>query len=169
MHQTTPTDTICPADLQWMAEALLLAEEAERAGEVPVGAVVVRDGLCIGRGYNAPIAMQDPTHHAEIAAIRDACGNVGNYRLPDATLYVTLEPCTQCFGALIHARIGRVVFAAREPRAGVMGSQLCLQDQPFYNHRIEVLGGVMAEQSAELLRRFFQSRRLAGAQFGSPD
>lgn len=169
MQQTTITETIHPEDLQWMTEALVLAKEAERAGEVPVGAVVVRDGLCIGRGYNAPIATQDPTHHAEIAAIRDACLQVGNYRLPDSTLYVTLEPCTQCFGALIHARIGRVVFAASEPRAGVMGSQLCLQDQPFYNHHIEVLGGVLADQSAELLRRFFQSRRLTGAQFGSPD
>jgi len=156
-------------DLGWMQEALALARQAAALGEVPVGAVVVRDGVCLGRGYNAPIASQDPTHHAEIAAIRDACAQAGNYRIPGATLFVTLEPCTQCFGALIHARIARVVFAASEPRAGVLGSQLCLHQAEFYNHQIVVESGLLAEESAGLLRRFFQLRRAGETGLGLPD
>lgn len=155
-------------DAQWMREALLLAQQAKDLGEVPVGALVVRDGHCLGRGMNAPIAHHDPTHHAEIAAIRDASRAIQNYRLPGSTLYVTLEPCTQCFGAAVHARIERIVFAASEPRAGVTGSQLALHLESFYNHRPTVEGGLLAEQSAALLREFFQLRRSVLTEFRSP-
>lgn len=147
------------ADRHWMARALELAEEAAARGEVPVGAVVVRGDQCLGEGGNAVISAHDPTHHAEIAAIRAAALNQQNYRLPGATLYVTLEPCTQCFGALVHARIERLVFAASEPRAGVVGSQLALHEASFYNHRLTVESGLLAEEAAALLQRFFQSRR----------
>lgn len=156
-------------DMAWMREALELAAQAADIDEVPVGAVLVRDGVCIGRGFNAPISSHDPTHHAEIAAIRDASRQQHNYRLPGSTLYVTLEPCTQCFGALIHARVARLVFAATEPRAGVVGSQLALQDMQFYNHRITVSGGLLADDAAQLLRAFFQSRRSVGGEFRAPD
>ena len=156
-------------DVAWMREALELAAHAGELGEVPVGAVLVRDGVCIGRGFNAPIASHDPTHHAEIAAIRDASRQQHNYRLPGSTLYVTLEPCTQCFGALIHARVARLVFATTEPRAGVVGSQLRLQDMSFYNHRITVSGGLLADEAAQLLRTFFQGRRSVGGEFRAPD
>ncbi len=143
----------------WMQQALRLAEQAARAGEVPVGALVVRDEVVLGQGCNRPISAQDPSAHAEINALRDAAGRVGNYRLPGATLYVTLEPCTMCFGAMIHARIARLVYGAREPRAGVCGSSLSLHEAGFYNHRIEVLEGVEAEAAGDLLRRFFRQRR----------
>lgn len=146
-------------DLRWMGRALELAEHAASLDEVPVGAVLVRDGAMIGEGWNAPISTHDASHHAEIAAIRHACHQVQNYRLPNTTLYVTLEPCTMCFGALIHARIARVVYAAKEPRAGVLESQLQLPDASFYNHRLDVRGGLCADESAVLLQQFFQARR----------
>lgn len=143
----------------WMARALTLAESAAGEGEVPVGAVVVRDGEVIGEGWNRPIIAHDPTGHAEVNALRDAAARAGNYRLSGATLYVTIEPCTMCFGALMHARIARLVYGAREPRAGVCESQLGLPERGFYNHRIEVTSGVCAEQAAQLLRDFFRQRR----------
>jgi tRNA(adenine34) deaminase len=143
----------------WMREALSLAEAAAGQGEVPVGAVLVRDGEIIGRGWNRPISGHDPTAHAEIMALRDAAARAGNYRLGGSVLYVTIEPCTMCFGALMHARVATLVYGAREPRAGVCGSQLNLPEQTFYNHSLEVIGGVMAEQSSTLLKGFFAGRR----------
>ena len=141
-------------------QALRLAEKAIDLGEVPVGAVVILNDEVIGEGLNAPISNKDPSHHAEVAAIRQAAQKLGNYRLPGTTLYVTLEPCTMCFGLMIHSRIERVVFGTAEQRAGVLTSQLRLQDQTFYNHRIQIEGGLLANESRILLRRFFQSRRL---------
>ena len=144
---------------QWMRRALALADRAENEGEVPIGAVVVRDGSLLGEGWNQVIGAVDPTAHAEIVALRDAARASGNYRLPGAILYVTLEPCTMCAGALVHARIERLVFAAREPRAGVVCSTCRLLDEPWYNHRVEWLEGVLADDSATRLRAFFQARR----------
>lgn len=142
-----------------MRRALALADRAEQAGEVPVGAVIVRDGAVLGEGYNQPISSNDPTGHAEIVALRAAAQAVCNYRLPGAVLYVTLEPCTMCIGAMIHARIARVVFGAPEPRAGAVISQLQLADADHYNHRMAHTQGVLAEQSADKLRQFFRARR----------
>ncbi|RJS93714.1 tRNA adenosine(34) deaminase TadA [Salinisphaera sp. Q1T1-3] len=149
-------------DRIWMRQALALAEQAEAAGEVPVGAVVVRDGVCIGRGHNQPIAAGDATAHAEIVAIRDACRYADNYRLPGATLYCTLEPCAMCAGAIGHARIARVVYGADDFRAGAVHSIFAVLDEARLNHRVAHVGGVLGEQSASLLRRFFRARR-AGA------
>lgn len=149
-----------PQDTYWMAHALRLASHAASLGEVPVGAVLVQDGKIIGQGYNCPIAQHDPTAHAEIQAIRDACLQQKNYRLPElTTLYVTLEPCTQCVGALVHARIQRVVFAATEPRAGSLVSARQLMQHGFYNHYFDYTGGVLADESSLLLRNFFKQRR----------
>lgn len=147
------------SDEHWMRRALALADRAEHAGEVPVGAVIVRDGAVLGEGYNQPISSNDPTGHAEIVALRAAAQAVCNYRLPGAVLYVTLEPCTMCIGAMIHARIARVVFGAPEPRAGAVISQLQLADADHYNHRMAHTQGVLAEQSADKLRQFFRARR----------
>ena len=144
---------------QWMRRALALADRAENEGEVPIGAVVVRDGHLLGEGWNCVISYQDPSAHAEIVALRDAAKLEGNYRLPGATLYVTLEPCTMCAGAMIHARIDRLVFAAREPKAGVVCSTCSLLDEPRYNHRVKWQEGVLAEQSSQRLQDFFRSRR----------
>ncbi|MFN3712781.1 MAG: tRNA adenosine(34) deaminase TadA [Alcanivoracaceae bacterium] len=143
----------------WMEAALALAEQAAGQGEVPVGAVLVRDGEIVGRGWNRPIGSADPSAHAEVVALRDAAARLGNYRLAGSTLYVTIEPCTMCFGALMHARVAALVYGAREPRAGVCGSQLDLPAQTFYNHRLEVIGGVLAERSSTLLKAFFADRR----------
>lgn len=143
----------------WMSRALSLADEAEKLGEVPVGAVVVRDGECLGEGFNQVISASDPTAHAEVVALRSAAMAVGNYRLPGATLYVTLEPCSMCAGALVHARIATLVFGAREPRAGVICSTCSLLDESFYNHKVNWEEGVLAEASAIKLRNFFQARR----------
>ena len=151
-------------DAIFMRRALELAAYASSLNEIPVGAVLVRDNTIIGEGWNAPISNHDASHHAEIAAIRDACDLVQNYRLPDTTLYVTLEPCTMCFGALIHARIGRVIFATKEPRAGVLESQLRLPEASFYNHQLTVAGGLYADESATLLQQFFEARRSASLQ-----
>ena len=146
-------------DEKWMAMALELAEVAAARDEVPVGAVLVQDGRLIGEGYNRPITATDPTAHAEIMALRDAAARQGNYRLAGSTLYVTIEPCTMCFGALMHARVARLVYGATEPRAGVCESQLRLPEAGFYNHRLNVTAGVGAAQAAALLRRFFAGRR----------
>ena len=147
-------------DLRFMAQALELARRAQESGEVPVGAVVVRDGEVLGQGWNQPIGGNDPTAHAEIVALRDAAQNAENYRLPGATLYVTLEPCPMCAGAIVHARIARVVFATTDPRAGAAGSvfDLLPSDERF-NHRVACEGGLMAEDSAQLLKAFFRARR----------
>ncbi|MZR63982.1 tRNA adenosine(34) deaminase TadA [Alcanivorax sp. DP30] len=146
-------------DEDWMRRALALAEQAAEAGEVPVGAVLVRDNVLLGEGFNQPIVAHDPTAHAEVMALRDAARNEQNYRLPGSTLYVTLEPCTMCFGALIHARVSRLVYAAPEPRAGVCASQLQLPEVSFYNHKVLVEGGLLTQDSAALLKGFFASRR----------
>ena len=146
-------------DELFMAEALRLAEQGAAIGEVPVGAVLVQDGVIIGRGYNSPIGLNDPSAHAEVQAIRDAATRLQNYRLPDTTLYVTLEPCNMCAGLIVHARVARVVFAAHEPRAGVVASQGCFFSQPFLNHNVQVTGGVLAEASAHMLKAFFKARR----------
>ena len=151
-------------DSIFMRRALELAAHASLLDEVPVGAVLVRHKTIIGEGWNAPISNHDASHHAEIAAIRDACDAIQNYRLPGTTLYVTLEPCTMCFGALIHARIERVIFAAKEPRAGVLESQLQLPEAPCYNHQLKIAGGLYADKSAALLQQFFQARRSASSQ-----
>ena len=151
--------TFTEDDTRWMRQALELARHSVSLNEVPVGAVIVRDQLLLGQGWNAPISTYDSTHHAEIAAIRAAGESVQNYRLSGSTLYVTLEPCTMCFGAMIHARIGRVVYGTREPRAGVLVSKLKLPDVTFYNHQIAVEGGLLADESAQLLAHFFEARR----------
>ncbi len=146
-------------DEAFMAEALELAFEGSRLNEVPVGALVVLDGVVVGRGYNQPISQQDPTAHAEIVALRNAARTVGNYRLPGATLYVTVEPCAMCAGAIQHARIARVVFGASEPKTGACGSVVDLFAEARLNHHAEVEGGLMAEESAALIGAFFQRRR----------
>jgi tRNA(adenine34) deaminase len=142
-----------------MRRALALADRAENEGEVPIGAVLVRDGELLGEGWNQVISGNDPTAHAEIVALRDAAGVAGNYRLPAATLYVTLEPCTMCVGAMIHARVDALVFAAREPKAGVVCSTCSMLDEPRYNHRVRWQEGVLAEESSARLQAFFQARR----------
>ncbi|MFT4518307.1 MAG: tRNA(adenine34) deaminase [Halioglobus sp.] len=144
---------------QWMRRALALADRAGNEGEVPVGAVLVRDGELIGEGWNSVIAFQDPTAHAEIVALRDAARALGNYRLPGTTLYVTLEPCTMCAGALVHARIDELIFAAPEPKAGVVCSSCSMLDEPWHNHKVRWQGGVLADDSSSRLRTFFAARR----------
>ncbi len=147
------------ADEQFMAQALALADTAEELGEVPVGAIVVRDGLVIGRGWNRPITGHDPTAHAEIMAMRDAAAQEGNYRLPGSTLYVTLEPCSMCAGAIVHARIETVVFAAFEPKAGVVKSNGDFFASDFLNHKVLAKGGLLQKESSEKLSAFFAARR----------
>lgn len=144
----------------WMARALEQAAHAADAGEVPVGAVLVAaDGTCLAACHNAPIESHDPTAHAEIRALRAAGQRLQNYRLPDTTLYVTLEPCSMCAGAMIHARVQRLVYGATDPRTGAAGGALELLDHPTHNHRIDVIGGVRAEEAGNLLRTFFRARR----------
>lgn len=142
-----------------MRRALALAEKAQAQGEVPVGAVLVRRGEVVAEGYNCPIAAQDPTAHAEIVALRQAARALSNYRLPETVLYVTLEPCVMCMGAIVHARIQRLVYGAPDPRRGAAGSVLALHQAVFLNHQVEVTGGVLAEACARLLKGFFQQRR----------
>lgn len=146
-------------DEEFMRAALDLAAEAEAAGEVPVGAVVVIDGRIVGRGYNSPVSQQDPTAHAEVLAIRQAAKAVGNYRLTGSTLYVTLEPCPMCAGAMVHARVGRLVFGARDLRFGGIRSKFRLADSDLLNHRLEVVEGVCAAECVERLQRFFARKR----------
>ena len=160
------------ADERWMREALALAQDAETAGEVPVGAVVVRDGVIVGRGYNAPILKQDPTAHAEIQALRDAARRLQNYRLPGCELFVTLEPCAMCAGAIVHARIARVVFGASDPKTGACGSVIDLLAEARLNHHTAKKSGVLKDICGARLSEFFAGRRrtvAAGDQRGVND
>lgn len=143
----------------FMREALALAAEAARAGEVPVGAVVVRDGRIIGRGYNRPITSSDPTAHAEIVALREAAASERNYRLPGCELYVTLEPCAMCVGAMVHARIARIVYGAPDPKTGACGSIVDLPGLATFNHHGRFEGGLLADECGRILREFFAERR----------
>jgi tRNA(adenine34) deaminase len=144
---------------RWMHEAIGLANLAQTRDEVPVGAIVVRDGAIVGRGGNAPVAANDPTAHAEIAALRDAGRALGNYRLPGCDLYVTLEPCVMCAGAIMHARIRRLVFGASDPKTGACGRVVNLFAEPRLNHHTTVVGGVLAQECGALLSAFFATRR----------
>lgn len=147
------------SDEFWMVKALALAEQAAAQGEVPVGALIVKGDELISATYNLPISNHDATAHAEILAMREAGQKLGNYRLSDCTLYVTLEPCTMCFGAMVHARIGRLVYGAKEAKAGVIESQLQLPQKTCYNHVFEISGGVLADECGAVLSRFFAKRR----------
>jgi tRNA(adenine34) deaminase len=146
-------------DQLWMHKALILAECAEKVGEVPVGAVVVLDGVVVGEGWNNPISGHDPTAHAEIMAIRDAAARVGNYRLVGAELYVTIEPCTMCAGAIVHSRISRLIYGASESKAGAVDSNCQLFAQPWINHRLDVTSGVLADLCSAKISAFFKRRR----------
>jgi tRNA(adenine34) deaminase len=146
-------------DELWMEEALRCAQRALEAGEVPVGAVVVCDGRVVGRGWNRNISDSDPTAHAEVMALREAGAAVGNHRLGECDLFATIEPCSMCAGALIHARIRRLVYGADDPKAGAVHSAMQVLNQPSANHKVEVRGGVLAGRSAEMLQAFFRDRR----------
>lgn len=146
-------------DERWMQHALKLAEYAEHNGEVPVGAVIVQNDTVIAEGWNQPISTHDATAHAEIVALRKAGYTLSNYRIPETTLYVTLEPCLMCIGALIHARVSRVVYAATEPKTGAIESAFHICESEKHNHDIEILGGVLADESRAMLQAFFKRRR----------
>jgi tRNA(adenine34) deaminase len=146
-------------DIEFMQIALSLAAEAAAKGEVPVGAIVVKDGIVIGRGSNAPISQHDPSAHAEIQAMREAAKTLGNYRLVDCTLYVTLEPCAMCAGAIQHARIAHLVYGASDPKTGACGSVIDLMAENRLNHHTAVSGGLLAEECGAMLSRFFAGRR----------
>jgi tRNA(adenine34) deaminase len=148
-------------DSEWMREALRLAASAAHMGEVPVGALVVSEGRIVGRGFNAPISRHDPSAHAEIQALRDAAQALGNYRLAGCTIYVTLEPCAMCAGAIMHARLARVVFGARDPKTGACGSVIDLFAERRLNHHASVQGGVLEADCGEALSNFFRDRRAA--------
>ncbi|MCK8515571.1 tRNA adenosine(34) deaminase TadA [Methylonatrum kenyense] len=150
-------------DVRWMQQALELARQAAAEDEVPVGAVLVRGGELLASGYNHPIAASDPSAHAEMACLRDAARRTGNYRLTGTTLYVTLEPCVMCVGALVHARVQRLVYAAPEPRTGAVESRFQLLADGLHNHLVEVESGLLADESARLLREFFRARRQASS------
>ena len=152
---------VTATDEDWMAAALDEARRARAAGEVPIGAVVVIDGVVVGRGFNQPISSGDPTAHAEIVAIRDAARQTGNYRLTGAVLFVTIEPCLMCVGALVHARIARLIYGAAEPRTGALVSSVRGAELPGHNHRVEVAGGVRETECRELMQTFFKERRSA--------
>ncbi len=145
-----------------MQEAIALARQAALSGEVPVGAVVVKDGRVVGIGFNQPISQNDPTAHAEVAALRDAASRLGNYRLPGCELYVTLEPCVMCVGAIMHARIASVVFGASDPKTGASGSVINLFSEPRLNHHTTVVGGLLGAECGALLSEFFAARRRSG-------
>jgi len=147
-------------DERYMRRALDLARNAEAAGEVPVGAVLVRDGAVIGEGWNRPIGTSDPTSHAEIEALRAGARHLGNYRLGGSTLYVTMEPCPMCAGAMLHGRVGRLVYGTPDLRAGAAGTVIDVLGGPAANHRVEVTGGVLADECRDLLQSFFRARRL---------
>jgi tRNA(adenine34) deaminase len=147
------------SDADFMRRALVLARRAGELGEVPVGAVVTQDGVSIGEGWNRPVGDHDPTAHAEIVALREAALRQQNYRLERATLYVTLEPCAMCIGAVLNARLSRVVFGAWDPKAGACGGVVDLPREPKFTHRIDVFGGVLSDECAGLLREFFAARR----------
>ena len=159
MTDSADTPVSIAQDTAWMRLAIEQAHQAESLGEVPVGAVLVIDGALIAAAFNAPISGCDPSAHAEIAVLKKAAELRKNYRLPFSTLYVTIEPCTMCMGAMIHSRVQRVVFGAREPRAGAVVSQLQLAGQPFYNHQIEVTEGVLADECGALVSTFFRAKR----------
>jgi tRNA(adenine34) deaminase len=144
---------------QFIRAALVLAQQARERGEVPVGAVVVLGGAVIGEGFNQPISSNDPTAHAEIVALRDAARRIGNYRLTGATLYVTIEPCQMCVGAMVHARIARLVYGAPEPKAGAIDSAMRAHEHPSLNHRMEATGGVLEAECREVMQEFFKRRR----------
>jgi len=144
---------------KWMSHALKLAERSRDEGEVPVGAVIIKDDQLIAEGWNQPIESHDATAHAEIMAIRAAGETMNNYRLPGTSLYVTLEPCTMCAGAIIHARVADVVFAATDPRTGSAGSAIDIFSKDYHNHRVKVTGGIMQEECGQILKSFFQERR----------
>jgi tRNA(adenine34) deaminase len=148
------------ADEAFMRLALAQADAASRRGEVPVGAVVVIDGQVAGEGFNQPIAASDPTAHAEIVAMRDAARGIGNYRLTGATVYVTIEPCQMCVGAMVHARVARVVYGAPEPKAGAIESAMRAHEHPALNHRLSAEGGVLAADCRAMIQRFFEARRV---------
>jgi tRNA(adenine34) deaminase len=152
-------DAVSDLDRQFMAEALALAEQAARSGEVPVGAVLVKDGETIAAAANAPIRCNDPTAHAEILALRTGGERLANYRLPGTVLYVSLEPCPMCAAAIVHARVERLVFGAADPKTGAAGSVMNLVQDARLNHRLTVVGGVLAEQAGALLQAFFRERR----------
>ena len=157
-----PSDNALPSDAldaAFMLRALELARMAEAAGEVPVGAVIVKNGDIVGEGWNRPISTSDPTAHAEIVALRAAAQNLNTYRLLDTTLYVTLEPCAMCAGAMVHSRVRRLVYGATDPRAGAAGSVFNIVQHAALNHRVEVTGGVMADECSAQLRSFFVARR----------
>jgi tRNA(adenine34) deaminase len=147
-----------------MREALRLAQQAADTGEVPVGALLVQNGQVIGRGFNQPVLTHDPSAHAEICALRDAGQVISNYRMPNATLYVTIEPCTMCYGAIIHARIKRLVFGAAEPRYGAVLSGQKLYENGQFNHRPEILGGVLEADCSKLMKQFFLNKRRQAVQ-----
>ena len=147
------------SDADWMRQALTLAARAEAEGEVPVGALVVRNGQVLGEGWNQPVALRDPTAHAEILALRTAAQKVGDYRLGGATLYVTLEPCPMCAAAIAHARVARLVFGAWDPRQGAAGSAFNLVTAEAMNHRVDAFGGVLSEDCGAILKKFFATRR----------
>ena len=147
------------ADERFMQAALEQALEAGRRGEVPVGAVVVVDGEILGAGFNQPIGGQDPTAHAEIVAMREAAKRLGNYRLTGATLYVTIEPCQMCVGAMVHARVARVVYGTREPKAGAIESAMRAHEHPALNHRMTATGGVLEEECRQMIQGFFREKR----------
>ena len=155
----SPPELFLREDESFLGQALELARQAEANGEVPVGAVVVVDGKVCGRGFNSPIRLNDPSAHAEILALREAAGAFKNYRLQAATLYVTLEPCVMCAGALVAARVRRLVFGARDLRFGGVRSKFRLADSELLNHRVEVVEGVLASECLELVKRFFEQRR----------
>jgi len=154
-----PAPQLAETDIAFMGAAMTEAKRAEALGEVPVGAVLVVDGEIVGRGYNQPITSKDPSAHAEIMCLRDAGLRLGNYRLPGSTLYVTLEPCAMCSGALMHARVERIVFGARDPKTGAVGSVVNLFAEERLNHHATVEGGVLAEECGALLSAFFAARR----------
>jgi tRNA(adenine34) deaminase len=159
MHKQLSNPNAAMTDNDFMQIALDLAQQAGAAGEVPVGAIVVNDGEIIGRGSNAPITTHDPTAHAEIRAMRDAAQHLGNYRLVGCTLYVTLEPCAMCTGAIQHARIAKLIYGASDPKTGACGSIVNLMAEPKLNHHTEISGGILATECGALLTSFFSARR----------
>jgi tRNA(adenine34) deaminase len=147
------------SDKDWMQRAFELAEKAKAQGEVPVGAIIVHDNKIIGEGWNQPISSNDPTAHAEIIALRDAGNNIGNYRLIDATMYVTLEPCVMCTGAIVHARLAKLVYAADDPKTGACGSVFNLLQTEELNHKVEIEKGIMEDECRSLIQTFFKDKR----------
>jgi tRNA(adenine34) deaminase len=153
------TGSVEDVDVAFMREALAQAALAEAAGEVPIGAVVVADGLVVGRGFNRPISSMDPTAHAEILALREAALALSNYRLTGVRLYVTVEPCVMCVGAIVHARVGTLIYGVSEPKAGAVTSAIPALNHPALNHRVDVIPGILADECREIVQRFFQARR----------